>query len=64
MEAEEPILLDMGKYPGEWILMDEGKVIAHNKDLSKLSKFEKKCKGIPAIAWVPDGEYLPSCWEP
>ena len=49
------VLPDSGlaKYIGEWVIVCNNKVVAHNKDLTKIKKEIKKCKTTPTIAKIP-----------
>ena len=50
--------IDLAKYIGQWVVISENKVIAHDKKLTKLDKEIKKCKRAPTIAKIPKKETL------
>lgn len=49
---------DLSKYVGQWIVVCGNKVVAHDKDLTKLSKEIKDCKTSPTIAKIPKKDIL------
>jgi len=49
---------DLTKYVGQWIVISGNKVIAHDKDLTKLNEDIQKCKPTPIIAKIPKKEVL------
>ena len=53
-----PPKLNLSKYIGEWVVICENKVVAHNKDLTNIKKEITKCKLSPTIAKIPKKEIL------
>jgi hypothetical protein len=53
-----PAGIDFSKYLGQWIVVYEKKIIAHNKDLKKIKKEINSCKRTPTIAKIPEKETL------
>ncbi len=49
---------DLSKYVGQWVVIQQDKVIAHDKDLTKLSEEIKKCTPAPVVAKIPKKEIL------
>jgi len=49
---------DLSKYVGKWVVICKNKVIANNKDITKLKKDIENCKTIPTIAKIPKKEIL------
>lgn len=49
---------DLSAYAGQWIIICENKVIAHNRDITKLKKEINECKKIPTVAKIPKKEIL------
>ena len=50
--------IDYSRYSGQWIVVCENKIIAHNKQLDKLNDQIKKCKRSPTIAKIPKKECM------
>jgi len=50
--------LDTQKYTGEWVVVCNSKIIAHNKSLKKLEKEILECKTAPLIMKVPEQQVL------
>jgi hypothetical protein len=50
--------VDLSNYIGQWVVICEDKVVAHDKDLTKISKEVDKCKGSPTITKIPKKETL------
>ena len=50
--------IDLTQFLGQWIIICEDKVIAHNKDLTKLTKDIKNCKRAPTITKIPKEDTL------
>ncbi len=46
--------VDYSKYPGEWVVVCNNKVVAHDKTLGKLKPEIKKCKATPMLMRVPE----------
>ena len=53
-----PESIDFSKYLGQWVVVCDKKVVAHNKDLTKIKKEIAKCKRAPTIAKIPKKETL------
>jgi len=51
-------MIDYAKYPGEWVVVCNNKVVAHDRDLSRLKSDIKKCKTTPALTLVPKEDVL------
>lgn len=45
--------IDFSRYAGQWVVICENKLIAHDKNLSKMDKAIKECKRTPTIAKIP-----------
>tara|TARA_Y100000031_G_C8197833_1_gene374630 strand:- start:423 stop:611 length:189 start_codon:yes stop_codon:yes gene_type:complete len=45
--------LDYSQYSGEWVVISDNKVVAHNKDLTKINKDINKCKKAPTVTKIP-----------
>jgi len=50
--------IDLTPFVGEWVVICEKKVVAHDKKLSKLSKEIDKCKKSPTVAKIPKEDTL------
>jgi len=58
---EEGIVLpkiDLSSYIGQWVVICDNKVVAHDKDLTKISKKVSKCKRSPTITKIPKNNTL------
>ena len=53
MKRSPELILDAGKYGGEWVVIVGNQVIAHDKDPRKLKPVMESCKATPTLAWVP-----------
>lgn len=53
-----PSKIDFSKYGGQWIVLCENKLIAHDKDLNKIKKEIKECSRVPTIAKIPKKDTL------
>ena len=53
-----PRNIDFSKYIGEWVVICEDKVIAHNEDVRKLEKDIASCRRTPKIALIPSDDVL------
>ena len=49
---------NLAKYIGEWVIVCNNKIVAHNKDLKKIKKEINKCKTTPTVAKIPKEEIL------
>ena len=49
-----PKSADISQYVGEWVVTCDDKIIAHNKDLTKIKKEIASCKKIPTLIKVPE----------
>ncbi|MFH1589724.1 MAG: DUF5678 domain-containing protein [archaeon] len=45
--------LDYSEYSGQWVVISNNKIIAHNKNLTKINNFINKCKSAPTITKIP-----------
>ncbi len=45
--------LNYSKFRGEWIVICENMIIAHNKDLTLIQDEINACKKVPTIAKIP-----------
>ena len=45
--------IDFSKYVGQWVVICENKLVAHNKNLNMINKEIKECRRIPTIAKIP-----------
>lgn len=50
--------LDLSDYLGEWVVICDNKIIAHNKKLTNLQREISSCKKTPTIAKIPKKETL------
>jgi len=50
--------MDSSKYLGEWVIICQDKIIAHNKNLKNIEKEIKRCKKTPTIAKIPKKDTL------
>ena len=50
--------IDLSKYVGEWVVICEEKVVAHDKDLTKIDKEISECKRAPIITKIPKKKVL------
>lgn len=50
--------MDMSKYVGQWVVISRKKIIAHNKDLGKITKEIRKCRTAPTVAKIPKKDTL------
>lgn len=53
-----PRKLNLSRYVGQWVVVCEDKIVAHNRDLVKLRKDIDNCKRAPTIAKIPKEEIL------
>ena len=53
-----PIGIDFSRYVGEWVVICEDKLVAHNKKLTNVEKEIRECKRTPVIAKIPEKETL------
>jgi hypothetical protein len=51
LEKVKPELL--GKYPGEWVIICNNKIIAHHQDLRAIKDKIATCRGTPLISKFP-----------
>jgi hypothetical protein len=50
--------IDLSKFIGQWVIICENKVVASNKDLTKLQKDIDRCERTPTIAKIPENDTL------
>jgi hypothetical protein len=53
-----PHSLDLSKYVGQWVVICNNIVIAHDKILNKIEKEINACKTTPIIAKIPKKDTL------
>ncbi|HLC64972.1 MAG TPA: DUF5678 domain-containing protein [Candidatus Nanoarchaeia archaeon] len=53
-----PHNIDFSKYVGQWVVVCENKVVAHDKNLTNIQDEIKECKKTPLIAKIPKKEIL------
>jgi len=53
-----PSRIDFSKYVGQWVVICENKIVAHDKNLNNVEKEIKKCKKVPVVAKIPKKETL------
>ncbi len=50
--------MDFSSYVGEWVVICGDQIIAHNKDITKISHTIDGCKRAPTVAKIPKEETL------
>lgn len=50
--------IDFSEYVGEWVVICENQIIAHDENLTNLDKEINKCKRTPVIAKIPKEDTL------
>ena len=50
--------MDLSRYIGQWVVICDNKVVAHDKDLTKIAKDISRCRKIPTIAMIPETDTL------
>ena len=50
--------INLSRYLGQWVVICKNKIIAHNKDITKIAKEIDSCKMAPTIAKIPEKETL------
>ncbi|MBU1005886.1 MAG: hypothetical protein KKC54_00505 [Nanoarchaeota archaeon] len=50
--------LDFSQYVGQWVVICDNKVVAHNKNLRSIENHIKGCKTTPTVAKIPKKETL------
>ena len=53
-----PLGMNFSKYIGQWVVICENKVVAHDKNLNNIEKEIKECKRVPTIAKIPKKDTL------
>ena len=53
-----PTGMDFSKYVGQWVVICENKIVAHDKNLNKIEKQIKGCNRVPTIAKIPEKDTL------
>ncbi len=53
-----PLGMNFSKYIGQWVVICENKVVAHDKNLNNIEKEIKGCKRVPIIAKIPKKDTL------
>ena len=52
------IITNLSKYIGQWVVVCNHKVIAHNKDLTKIKQQIDDCKETPTVVKIPEKDIL------
>ena len=47
---------ELSKYVGQWVVISDNKIVAHDKRLNELSDNIKSCKRAPIVARIPKKE--------
>jgi len=50
--------MDFSKYVGQWVVICNDQVVAHDKNLNNIEKDIKNCKRTPTIAKIPKKDTL------
>jgi hypothetical protein len=50
--------IDLSKFVGQWVVICNDKLIAHDKDLTKIKGEINKCKATPIVTKIPKKETL------
>ena len=50
--------IDLTRFLGQWVVICNNKLVAHNKDLTKIKKEINKCKLTPIVTKIPKKETL------
>ena len=50
--------MDLSRYVGQWVVICENKIVAHDKNLDKVEKEIKACKRVPVVAKIPKKDTL------
>jgi len=50
--------VDFSKYVGQWVVICQNKVVAHDKNLNNIKKEIKECSRVPTIAKIPKKDTL------
>ncbi len=53
-----PSSLDLSKYVGQWVVICQNKIVAHDKNLKKVEKEIKQCRRAPTLAKIPKKDTL------
>lgn len=53
-----PRNLDLSRYVGQWVVICNNAIIAHNTTLNKIEKEINACKTTPIIAKIPKKDTL------
>jgi hypothetical protein len=54
-----PPSINFSPYKGEWVVISQGKIIAHHKDLTKIDDKIYGCKRTPTLYFVPNHKIHP-----
>lgn len=49
---------DFSKYIGQWVIICDNKVVAHDKNLMNIRKEISSCKTTPTVAKIPKKDTL------
>ena len=50
--------IDLSRFVGQWVVICNNQVIAHNKDITKIKKEINSCKKTPVVTKIPKKEVL------
>ena len=50
--------IDLSRYVGQWVVICDNKLVAHNENLNNIQKEVKECKNIPTIVKIPKNDTL------
>lgn len=50
--------VDFSKFTGEWVVVCNNKIVAHDKKLTNLEKEISNCKSTPTIHKIPKNKVL------
>jgi len=50
--------IDLSGYLGQWVVICNEKVVAHNKDITKIDKEIEACKKAPLVVKIPKSKTL------
>jgi hypothetical protein len=53
-----PFGMDFAKYVGQWVVICDNKIVAHDKNLKRIQKDIKSCSRIPTVAKIPEKDTL------
>lgn len=50
--------VDLSQYKGQWVVLCDGSIIAHDKNITRIEKEIDTCKKTPTIVKIPNEEIL------